>query len=121
MVLFSVRQYGCDGHTQIVCMVDCMCVAGRQNFHPAELLSLCSQHSPKTVEIQLMCSQNQIHLTTDGLMWERQPCVVVVVVVIFVCGSGKGFRYFDATHCQVGGFLNYVFRYKMDCSPSAVG
>lgn len=56
-------------------------------------------------------------------MWGRQPCVVVVVVVvIFVCESGKDFRYFDATHCQVcASFLNYVFGHKMDCSPFAVG
>lgn len=67
---------------------------------------------------------NQTHQTPDSLMWGRQCCVVVFVVVvddIFVSESGKGFRYFDATHYQVSGFLNYEYGYKMHCRPFAVG
>lgn len=74
----------------------CVCVAERASRRM--MGSFAASTAPKNSGDPTHPPPNQIHLTPDSLMWGWKPRVVVVIVVIFVCGSGEGFRYFHATH-----------------------
>ena len=128
---FSLSQYGPSVHAHALkhahtyrhsnTLHGSMWVAGWQNLQPTELLSLgwfAASVDPK------LWRSNSCAAKPDSsdpkTAWCGGGRAVLYCVDIFVCGSGKGFRYFDATHCQVFGFLNYVYEYKMDCRHFAV-